>query len=122
MSKNRNDKESMICLTPKLSQSFYYYSIQNKVCCFFLQKKSFLRKVGSGGLKKKGFLTALTTAIKKDPTNSLRKHANKLKVYQKTVRTGIKQDLSLDYAIWVVLENKINATSHSNIGSLKTAV
>ena len=28
----------------------------------------------------------------------------------------------LDYAIWGVLENKINATYHSNIGSLKTAI
>ena len=28
----------------------------------------------------------------------------------------------LDYAIWGVLENKTNATSHSNIGSLMTAV
>ena len=27
----------------------------------------------------------------------------------------------LDYAIWGVLENKTNATSHPNIGSLKTA-
>ena len=26
-----------------------------------------------------------------------------------------------DYAIWGVLENKTNATSHPNIGSLKTA-
>ena len=28
----------------------------------------------------------------------------------------------LDYAIWGVLENKTNATSHPNIGSLKTAI
>ena len=28
----------------------------------------------------------------------------------------------LDYAIWGVLENKTNATSNSNIGSLKTAI
>ena len=27
----------------------------------------------------------------------------------------------LDYAIWRVLENQINATSHPNIGSLKSA-
>ena len=26
----------------------------------------------------------------------------------------------LDYAIWSILENKTNATSHPNIGSLKT--
>ena len=33
------------------------------------------------------------------------------------------QDLkSLDYAMWGILENKTNATPHSNIGSLKTAI
>ena len=75
----------MICLTPNLSQS---------------KEKSFLRKRGSWGLnkKRKGFLTALATAIKKDPLN-----VNK-KAREKTVRTAIKQDLypdlnPLDYAI-----------------------
>ena len=28
----------------------------------------------------------------------------------------------LDYAIWSVLENKTNTSSHRNIGSLKTAI
>ena len=28
----------------------------------------------------------------------------------------------LDYAIWDILENKTNTTSHPNIGSLKTAI
>ena len=50
-----------------------------------------------------------------------------LKVHEKTVRTAIRQDLSpdlnpLDSTIWGVLENKTNATSLSNIGSLKTAI
>ena len=63
--------------------------------------------------------------IKKDPF--IRKHDNELKMYEKTVRTAIKEDLSpdldpLDYAIWGVLESKTNATSHWNIGSLKTAI
>ena len=58
---------------------------------------------------------------------SVRKHANELKVHEKTLRTAIKQDLSpdrnpLDYAIWSILENKTNATSHPNIGSLKTPI
>ena len=67
-------------------------------------------------------------AIKTDPTRSIRKHVNELKVHKKTVRKVIKQDLSLDvnpldYAIWCVLEKtKQNATSHSNIGSLKIAI
>ena len=39
------------------------------------------------------------------------------------MRIAIKQDFSpLDYAIWGVLENKTNSTSHPNIGSLKTAI
>ena len=63
----------------------------------------------------------------KDPTKSIEKHANELKVYEKTVRMVIKQDLnpdlnSLDYAIWSILENKTNAISHPNIGFLKTAI
>ena len=46
-----------------------------------------------------------------------------LKVHEKTVRTAIKQDLIPDlnplyYAIWGVLENKTNTTSHPNIGSV----
>ena len=55
--------------------------------------------------QKEGFLTALAMAIKKDPSTSIRKHADKLKVREKTVKTVIKQDLSpdhnpLDYAMW----------------------
>ena len=58
--------------------------------------------------------------IKKDPTMLILKHTNESKVHEKTVRTAIKKDLSpdlnpLDYAIWCVLENKTNATSHPNI-------
>ena len=76
---------------------------------------------------KEGFLTALATANKKDPPTSVRKHANELKVYEKTGRTAIKQDLSPDfnplvYIIQAILAKKTNATSHPNIGSLKTAI
>ena len=84
----------------------------------FLQKKSFLRKIGSGGWnkKKENFSITLIMAIKKDPTMSIRKHTNELNFHNKTVRTTIKQDLSpnlnpLVYAIWRILENKTNATS-----------
>ena len=48
---------------------------------------SFIRKRGSGGLTKKrkeGFLTAFATVIKNDPIMSIRKHANELKVHEKT--------------------------------------
>ena len=65
--------------------------------------------------------------IKKGLTTSIRKNANELKVPEKTVWTAIKQDLnsdlySLDYAIWGVLENKTNVTSHPNIYPLNTAI
>ena len=63
--------------------------------------------------------------IKKDPTTSIRKHANELK--EKTVRTAIESVLSsdlkpFDYAIRGVLENRTNTNSHSNGGLLKTAI
>ena len=56
---------------------------------------------------------------------SIRKHDNESKAGEKTVRAPIKQDFSpnlnpLDYAIWGVLENKTDATSRPNIGSLQT--
>ena len=65
--------------------------------------------------------------IKKDPTKSIRKHANKLEVHQKTVRTESKEDLNLHQPpalikLWGVLENKKNATSYPNIGMLKIAI
>ena len=83
--KKRNDKESKICLTPKPSQSFFVYRIQSKEKK--LRKKSFSKKRGIGVLnkKRKGFLTALVTVIKKDGI--------KLKVYEKTVKTDLSPDL-----------------------------
>ena len=109
----------------KPSQNFF---VQRKEK--ILQKKSFFQKSGKRRIERKkneGFLTVLAMAIKKDPTMSIRKRANELKVHEKTVRTVIKQDLSpdvnpLDDAIWVVLENETNTTSHPNIGSLKTVI
>ena len=67
--------------------------------------------------KMKTFLTALATVIKKDPTTSIRKHTNELKVNEKTVRTAIKQNQSpdfglLDYAIWGVLEKNNKKTKN----------
>ena len=54
--------------------------------------------------------------IKKESKMSIRKHANKLKFHEKSVRTAIKENLSpdlnpLDYTISGVLENQTNATS-----------
>ena len=81
--------------------------------------------------QKEGFLTVLATVVKNDPKTFIRKHANELKVHKKkkkkTVSSAIKQNLSPDhnplcYTISNVLENKTNATSHRNVGSLKTAI
>ena len=52
---------------------------------------------------------------------SIGKSDNELKVHEKTVRTAIKQNLNQDiYPLNCVLENKTNATSYRNIGSLTT--
>ena len=120
----------MTCLTPKPSQIFSMYRIQCKEKCF--GEKSFLRKRGSGLLnknqkRKKNFWAALASVIQKDPTKSVRMQANEVKVHEKTMRIAIKYHLwpelnPLDYAIWGILENKTNATSHPNICSLKTAI
>ena len=79
--------------------------------------------------KKRRLLIILATVINKDLKTSIRKHANELRVYEKTVRASTKQDLipnfnSLDYAIWGILENKTKKNkknSHPNISSLKSA-
>ena len=95
MSELDNDKESMICFTWKPSQSFFLLRIKSNE--IFLPRAFY----GKGGEDwtinvKEGFWTALTTAIKKDPKTSKRKHGNELKGIKKTVRTAIKQDLSPD--------------------------
>ena len=77
------------------------YTKQRK---FFTEKELFKEKWEWRIEQKEGFLTALAIVIKKDLTMSIIKHANRLKVHEKTVRTTIKQDLSwdldpLDYAI-----------------------
>ena len=102
----------MICLTPKPSQSFFAYYRQSKKK-IFTEKELFKEKRVEDQTKKQkeAFLTALATAIKKELITSIRKHANELKVNEKTVRTAIKQDLSphcnpLDYTIWGILEIK----------------
>ena len=60
----------MICLMPKPSQSFFVYRIQSKEKDF--TGKEFLQEKGNWRIEQKqkeGFLTALITAIKKDPHN-----------------------------------------------------
>ena len=64
--------EHMICLMPTSSQSLFVHPIKKAKNCFLL-KESFLRKIGGmkdgtkKKRKKKGFLTAVATVIKKDP-------------------------------------------------------
>ena len=83
--KERNNKESMICLMPKPSKTFFFYRIQSKEN-FFTEKELFKEKKSEGLNKKQkeGFLTALAMVIRKDPTILIRKHANEVKVYKKT--------------------------------------
>ena len=76
---------------------------------------------------KERFLTALAMAIKKDTTTSTKKYVNEFKVHGKSVWTVNKPYLipnrnPLDYAIFCVLENETNSTSHPNIRSLKTSI
>ena len=69
MNKKRNDKESMICLTLKPSQTFFVYRIQSKEKNL---TKELFKKKGKWRIEEKhqeGFLTALAMAIKKDPRN-----------------------------------------------------
>ena len=64
---------------------------------FFFTEKELLRKRWCGGLNKKrkeSILTALIMAMKKDPSTSIRKHSNGLKVHEKTVRAAIKVKVS----------------------------
>ena len=59
---------------------------------FFTEQELF-KEIGEWRIEQKtkdGFLTALATAVKKDPTMSTRKHANELKVHEKTVKRPIK--------------------------------
>ena len=90
---------------------FFVYSIQSK------DKKSIFKEKREYRIeqktKKKGFLTALVTAIKKDPTTSRRKHTNELKVHEKTARTAIKQDLTPDFnSPWLRYMQQIQILIH----------
>ena len=81
----------------------------------------------SGGLDKKRRLFNQSRYGDREEFHNINKNASELKDQEKTVKTANKQDLSpdlylLDYAIWGILENKTNATSHPNIGSLKTTI
>ena len=113
----------MICLTPRPRQSFFVYRIQSKEKNFTekdLFKESVEWRIEQK--RKDGFLTAPPTMIKKDPTMSRRKHTNELKVYDKTVITAIKEDLSPNLNPWLRymggFRKQTNATSYQNIGSL----
>ena len=53
-------------------------------------------------------------AIKKDPTTSIRKHANELKVHEKTVRTAIKQDLNPDHNPLITLYGRFRKQNKCN--------
>ena len=125
----KSNKGSIICLTPNQAKVFFVYHIQSKEKTF-TEEKIFKEKGewnGRVNRKKKGFLTAVGRAIKKNPKTPKIKNANELKVLEKTLKAAIKQDFSpdrnpLDYVILDVLGNKTNTTSHQNVGSLDTAI
>ena len=94
MSQKKNDQVSMVCLALKPGQSFFVYSIQNKEKS--LTEKEFFKEKVEWRIERKTKRRLLFNAIKKIPRTSIRKHANKLKVLEKTVRTGIKQDIGQD--------------------------
>ena len=76
-----NEQEKKRQRTYGLFNAETVYKVK-KIC---LQKSSFSRKRRSGKLNKKrkeGFLISLAT-IKKDPTTSIRKHANEKEVHEK---------------------------------------
>ena len=82
---------------PKPSPSFFVNRILIKEK-YLTGKEFFKEKRESGRYNQKlkeGFITAFATFIKIDPTTSIGKHTNDSKVKNKTVRVGIKQDLSL---------------------------
>ena len=63
------------------------YTKQRKT--FFFTEKELFKEKGEWRIEPKTtrkFLTALATAIKKETTTSIRKHANKEKFHEKTVR------------------------------------
>ena len=64
---------------------FFVYHIQSKEK-IFTGKELFKEKpkLRIGQKTKKGFLTALATAIIKDPITSIRKHPDESKVHEKT--------------------------------------
>ena len=121
MSKNRNNKESMIWFTLKSRQNFFVYHIQSKENFLFFTGKELFKEEGEAWTKNE----TRATTIKKDRTMSIGKHVNEPRVREKTGKTAIKRDLSpnhnfLDYIIWGDLEN--NEASYPNIGSLKIAM
>ena len=92
----------MICLTSKPSQkisprignslSILYNNAKRKKKkitekILFKEKKS--RRLNKK--QKEGFLTALVTNIKKDPTSSIRKSDNEFNVHEKAMRKSIKK-------------------------------
>ena len=116
---NAETKLKFLCLPLYKTKKFFFFTEKE----FFLWK----RRGGLNKKRKEGFLTALATALRKDCTTSVRKHANEFKIHEKTMRVAIKQDLNpnlnyLDDAIRGVLENKTNAISYPNIGSVTTPV
>ena len=91
---NAENKPKFLCLS---------YTRQRKK--FHGKKSSWSRRISEGLIRKgrEGFLTALATVIKKEPTPPIRKCANELTFYEKSVRTAIKLDSSPDFIPLITL-------------------
>ena len=82
-----NNLQRLICHKTQTNQTTnlkFLCLLYTKQIIFFTDKE-ILRKSGNGGInlkkkRKKGFLTALATAIKKDLRTSIRKYDNELKI------------------------------------------
>ena len=99
--KKRNEKESMICLTPKTGQNLFIYVWKHEL--FFKEKGPFKEK-WEWKIEQKGFLTTVAMVIKKDPAKFIRKH--ELKVIVKIVRTASPLLNHIHYTIWYALKAK----------------
>ena len=88
----KNNKESMIFLKPRPTQSFFVCCIQSKEK-FSTEKKKKIKQKGEWRIEqkmKRRLFNCSRIAIKKDLTMSIRKYANELNVHEKTVRRAIK--------------------------------
>ena len=105
--KKRNEKESMIFFTPKTSQILFVY-------CKLTKEKKLFKEKSDWRIEQKSeetFLTALSTAITRDPAMPIGKHANELKIHEKTECRPGPLPILLHYVWRLGKPNKYNFPS-----------